>query len=102
MRSLISIPISSAVLENIIEIESKIEEIKLEKNKVVKSQRFEEAANLRDKEKRLGEELEKAKAKHEGLKNGTIERSHSYSLTYAKKELNDIESKLKLAQRLWS
>ena len=47
-------------------------------------------------------ELEKAKAKHEGLKNGTIERSHSYSLTYAKKELNDIESKLKLAQRLWS
>lgn len=46
-------------------------------------------------------ELEKAKAKHEGLKNGTIERSHSYSLTYAKKELNDIESKLKLAQRLW-
>lgn len=47
-------------------------------------------------------ELEKAKAKHEGLKNGTIERSHSFSLTYAKKELNDIESKLKLAQRLWS
>lgn len=47
-------------------------------------------------------ELEKAKAKHEGLKTGTIERSHSYSLTYAKKELNDIESKLKLAQRLWS
>ena len=47
-------------------------------------------------------ELEKAKVKHEGLKNGTIERSHSFSLTYAKKELNDIESKLKLAQRLWS
>ena len=47
-------------------------------------------------------ELEKAKAKHEGLKNGTIERSHSYSLTYAKKELNDIENKLKLAQRLWA
>ena len=47
-------------------------------------------------------ELEKAKVKHEGLKNGTIERSHSFSLTYAKKELNDIESKLKLAQRMWS
>jgi len=46
--------------------------------------------------------LEQATAKHEGMKNGTIERSHSYSLTYAKKELNDIESKLKLAQRLWS
>ena len=46
-------------------------------------------------------ELEKAKAKHEGLKNGTIERNHGFSLTYAKKEVNDIESKLKLAKRLW-
>jgi len=45
----------------IIELEKQIEEIKLEKNKVVKSQRFEEAASLRDKEKRLGEDLEKAK-----------------------------------------
>lgn len=46
-------------------------------------------------------ELEKAKANHEGLKNGTIERRHSFSLTYAKKEENDIEGKLKLAQKLW-
>lgn len=46
-------------------------------------------------------ELEKAKAKHEGLKNGTIERTHSFSLTYAKKEVNEAESKLKLAHRLW-
>lgn len=45
--------------------------------------------------------LEEAKAKHEGLKNGTIERSHSFSLTYAKKELNEIESKLQTAKRLW-
>jgi len=50
------------VPEEIIELEKQIDEIKNEKNKVVKSQRFEEAANLRDKEKRLGEELEKAKA----------------------------------------
>jgi ATP-dependent Clp protease ATP-binding subunit ClpC len=49
------------VPENIIELEKKIEDIKNEKNKVVKSQRFEEAASLRDTEKRLGEELEKAK-----------------------------------------
>jgi hypothetical protein len=47
-------------------------------------------------------ELEKAKANHEGLKNGTIEKRHSYSLAYAKKEVNDIEKKLKLAQRLWA
>ena len=49
------------VPEEIIELEKQIEEVKVEKNKVVKSQRFEEAASLRDKEKRLGEELEKAK-----------------------------------------
>lgn len=47
-------------------------------------------------------ELEKAVAKHEGLKNGTIPRSHSFSLTYAKKEKNEIEDKIKLAKRLWA
>jgi len=49
------------VPQNIVELEKKIEEVKNEKNKVVKSQRFEEAASLRDTEKRLGEELDKAK-----------------------------------------
>jgi len=46
-------------------------------------------------------QIENAKAKHEGLKNGTIEKSHSFSLTYAKKELNDCKSKLKTAFKLW-
>lgn len=49
------------VPENILELEKKIEEIKLEKNKVVKSQKFEEAASLRDTEKRYQEQLEQAK-----------------------------------------
>jgi len=49
------------VPQDILELEKKIEDIKQEKNKVVKSQRFEEAASLRDNEKRLQEELEKAK-----------------------------------------
>lgn len=53
------------VPQNILDLEKKIEDIKQEKNKVVKSQRFEEAAALRDKEKRLGEELDKAKAEWE-------------------------------------
>ncbi|MDP1972388.1 MAG: ATP-dependent Clp protease ATP-binding subunit, partial [Sediminibacterium sp.] len=53
------------VPETIVELEKKIEEVKNEKNKVVKSQRFEEAASLRDTEKRLGEELEKAKIQWE-------------------------------------
>jgi ATP-dependent Clp protease ATP-binding subunit ClpC len=49
------------VPEEIVELEKKIEEVKNEKNKVVKSQRFEEAAALRDTEKKLGEELDRAK-----------------------------------------
>ena len=53
------------VPSEIVELEKQIEEVKVEKNKVVKSQRFEEAASLRDKEKRLGEELEKAKGEWE-------------------------------------
>jgi ATP-dependent Clp protease ATP-binding subunit ClpC len=53
------------VPQNILDLEKKIEEIKQEKNKVVKSQRFEEAAALRDREKRLGEELERAKMEWE-------------------------------------
>ena len=49
------------VPQNILDLEKKIEDVKNEKNKVVKSQKFEEAASLRDTEKRLQEELEKAK-----------------------------------------
>ena len=41
------------------EIKMKIEEIKEKKNDVVKLQRYEQAANLRDREKKLVEELEK-------------------------------------------
>lgn len=46
--------------------------------------------------------LEEAKMEHEGLKAGTAERSHSFSLTYAKKQVNDLTKKLELAKRLWS
>jgi ATP-dependent Clp protease ATP-binding subunit ClpC len=45
----------------ILEVEQKIEDIKEEKNKVVRSQRYEEAAKLRDRERQLLEELDKAK-----------------------------------------
>lgn len=53
------------VPENILEIEQKIEDIKVEKNRVVKSQKYEEAAKLRDTEKQLLEELDRAKAEWE-------------------------------------
>jgi ATP-dependent Clp protease ATP-binding subunit ClpC len=46
---------------NIVEIEKKLEDIKEEKNKVVRSQKYEEAARLRDTERTLLEELEVAK-----------------------------------------
>lgn len=53
------------VPKDILVLESKIEEIKEEKNRVVKSQKYEEAAKLRDKEKSLLEQLEIAKARWE-------------------------------------
>ena len=45
--------------------------------------------------------LEEAKEYHEGLKSGKYERRHSYSLTYAKKAVNEAESNLKIAKKLW-
>jgi ATP-dependent Clp protease ATP-binding subunit ClpC len=53
------------VPKNIVELEKEIENIKVEKNVVVKSQKYEEAAQLRDKEKNLLEALEKAKIQWE-------------------------------------
>ncbi|MDX2304449.1 MAG: ATP-dependent Clp protease ATP-binding subunit [Microscillaceae bacterium] len=53
------------VPKEILDLEEKIENIKKEKNRVVKSQKYEEAAQLRDKEKRLIEDLEKAKVSWE-------------------------------------
>lgn len=49
------------VPKSIVELEKQVEEIKLEKNQVVKSQKYEEAARLRDREKKLLEELDRAK-----------------------------------------
>jgi len=45
--------------------------------------------------------LEEAKMYHENLKNNPSERSHGYSLTYAKKEVNKFEDLLKYAKKLW-
>lgn len=46
--------------------------------------------------------LAEAQINHEGMKDGTIERSHSYSLTYAKKAVNEMKKKFELAKRLWA
>jgi ATP-dependent Clp protease ATP-binding subunit ClpC len=49
------------VPENILELEKKMEDIKELKNQVVRSQKYEEAAKLRDTEKQLQAQLETAK-----------------------------------------
>lgn len=48
------------------------------------------------------EKLEKATAYHQAMKEGKIARSHSYSLTYAKKAVNDAQKNYNRAVRLWS
>jgi len=53
------------VPNEILELEKSIEDIKAEKNKVVKMQNFEEAAKLRDKEKNMLEALDQAKQEWE-------------------------------------
>jgi ATP-dependent Clp protease ATP-binding subunit ClpC len=50
------------VPEGIVKLEDAIEAVKKEKNQVVKSQKYEEAAKLRDDEKKLKQSLEDAKA----------------------------------------
>jgi ATP-dependent Clp protease ATP-binding subunit ClpC len=54
-----------SVPKEIIDIEKSIEDVKEEKNKVVRSQKYEEAAKLRDKERQLLEKLEAEKNKWE-------------------------------------
>ncbi|MES3629298.1 MAG: ATP-dependent Clp protease ATP-binding subunit [Longimonas sp.] len=53
------------VPQEILDLEEEIESVREEKNQVVKSQRFEEAARLRDSEKKLQEKLEEAKRQWE-------------------------------------
>lgn len=46
--------------------------------------------------------LEEALMTQEGMKNGTIPREHSFSLTYATKEVKQMRENLELAKRLWA
>ena len=64
------------VPEEIVKLEEAIEEVKVEKNRVVKSQKYEEAAQLRDKEKKLIEQLDIAKTRWEEKT-----RSEKYTVT---------------------
>lgn len=61
------------VPKEVLDLEEKIEDVKVQKNQVVKSQNFEEAARLRDLEKKYHQELEQAK---EDWENKTTEIVH--------------------------
>lgn len=45
--------------------------------------------------------LEEAKAYHQGLKDKTIPKKHSYSMQYANKEVKTLTRKVKIATILW-
>jgi ATP-dependent Clp protease ATP-binding subunit ClpC len=60
------------VPDDILKLEEAIENIKEEKNKVVKSQRYEEAAQLRDREKKLIDQLNSAKKRWEEESNEKV------------------------------
>lgn len=45
--------------------------------------------------------LEKAKEYHEGVKSGKYAREHMYTLTYAKKAVNEAQKNYDLAKKLW-
>ncbi len=53
------------VPQEILDVEAKIEALKLEKNEVIKSQQYEKAAELRDSERKLQDQLEEAKKRWE-------------------------------------
>jgi len=46
-------------------------------------------------------ELEKVKAHHQALKDGTKERAHSMALSYASKKVNENVKNLEVAVKLW-
>jgi hypothetical protein len=48
------------------------------------------------------DKLAKAEEYHEGLKSGKYPKTHSYSVTYAKKAVNEARKNLELAKRLWA
>lgn len=45
--------------------------------------------------------LEEAEEYHTGVKNGKYPREHAFTLTYAKKDLNEMKKKYELAVKLW-
>ena len=47
------------------------------------------------------EKLEAARQYHADMREGKIARTHAYSLTYAKKQVNELAALVEKAQKLW-
>ena len=75
------------VPEEIVKIEEEIENVKDEKSRVVRSQRYEEAARLRDQERILNEKLEKAKRAWE-------EDSKNHRVTVTEDHVGDVVARM--------
>lgn len=45
--------------------------------------------------------LEKAIEYHKGLKDGSVQRIHAYSLAYANKDVKELKIKVEIAKKLW-
>ena len=64
-----------------------------------KAERYQNAASNALKR---SEQYCEAKEKHQELKDKPELRTHAFSLTYAKKAVNELEKKVKLAELLWA
>lgn len=73
------------VPKEIIEVEKQLEELKIKKNEVIKSQQYEEAAKLRDVERSLQEQLDMEKRKWE-------EQSKIHRVTVTEDDVNEVVS----------
>lgn len=73
------------VPKEIVDLEKKIEDIKIEKGNVIKSQQYEKAAELRDTEKNLIDDLEKAQKKWE-------EESKAHKITVTEDHVAEVVS----------
>ncbi|MDX1653250.1 MAG: ATP-dependent Clp protease ATP-binding subunit [Brumimicrobium sp.] len=71
------------VPKEILDIEEKIEAVREDKNEVIKSQQYEKAAELRDKEKKLQDKLEEEKIKWE-------EETKSHRVTVTEEHVADV------------
>ncbi|HMB93110.1 MAG TPA: ATP-dependent Clp protease ATP-binding subunit, partial [Rhodothermales bacterium] len=69
------------VPQEVLDLEKQIEETREEKNSVVKNQRFEEAARLRDTEKKLQEALEEAKRNWEAKAENEVHNVSSLDIS---------------------